>query len=171
MIWKVNMIELTTQEIIQIHNIIVELDKGTPEYSPGVREMGTLENLVEHQLAPENDLFKNAALALYSITARHAFYNGNKRTGFGIASIILESERYHITASRVNRLNFLLKIASYEATLEDIERWLKENTCRMGETRFKIHTIKNIIMCIIIGEPFMAVIQLIALFKNKRNRV
>lgn len=157
------MIDLTTQEIIQIHDIIVELDKGTSEYAPGVRDIGTLENLIEFQLTSENDVFKNAALALYSITYRHAFNNGNKRTGFGIASIILESERYHITTNRINRLNFLLKIARYETEVEDIERWLKENTHRMGKIRFMLHIIKNMI----IDDPFVAVVQIIALLKNK----
>lgn len=137
------MIDLTTQKIILIHDIIIELDKGTSDYSPGVRDLGTLEHLIEFQINPNNSVFLNAAYALDSITSRHAFNNGNKRTGFGVASIILESERYHITASQANRLDFLLKIARYETTVEDIEHWLKENTYRMGKIQFKLHNIKN----------------------------
>ena len=40
------MIKLTTEKIIRIHDILIEIDKGTDEYSPGVRDLGTLENLV-----------------------------------------------------------------------------------------------------------------------------
>lgn len=159
------MIDLTTQEIIEIHDILIELDKGTSEWLPGVRDIGTLENLIEYKLVPENDVFKNAAHALCSITYWHAFNNGNKRTGFGIASIILESERYHITASRIDRLKFLLKIARYETSLEDIERWLKENSQRMGETRFMLHSYKNLIS----RDPIIVMVQVIALFKNMGN--
>ncbi len=137
------MIELTTQKIILIHDIIVELDKGTSEYLPGVRDLGTLEHLIEYQINPNNSVFLNAAFALHSITHRHAFNNGNKRTGFGVASIILESERYHITANRKERYNFLLKIARYETTIEDIEGWLNKNTYRMGKIQFKLHTMSE----------------------------
>ncbi|MFZ3167989.1 MAG: type II toxin-antitoxin system death-on-curing family toxin [Candidatus Methanoperedens sp.] len=140
------MIDLTTQKIILIHDIIIELDKGTSDYSPGVRDLGTLEHLIEFQISPNNSVFLNAAFALDSITNRHAFNNGNKRTGFGVASIILESERYHVTASRADRMNFLLKIARYETTVEDIEHWLKENTYKMNNIQFKLHTIKNDIL-------------------------
>lgn len=137
------MIDLTTEKIIKIHDIIIELDKGSSDYSPGVRDIGTLEHLIEYQIDSNNSVFLNAAYALHSITDRHAFNNGNKRTGFGVASIILESERYHITASQEDRLDFLLKIARYETTVEDIEHWLKENTYRMSEREFKQHNIKK----------------------------
>lgn len=137
------MIDLTTEKIIKIHDIIIELDKGSSDYSPGVRDIGTLEHLIEYQINPSNGVFLNAAYALHSITDRHAFNNGNKRTGFAVASIILESKRHHITASQENRLEFLLKIARYETTVEDIEQWLKENTCRMSKKEFKLHNSKK----------------------------
>ena len=144
------MLDLTTQKIILIHDIIVELDKGTSEYLPGVRDIGTLEFLIEYQINQKNSVFLNAAFSLYSITHRHAFNNGNKRTGFGVASIILESERYHITASRAERLGFLLKIARYETTPEEIEHWLKENTYRMNKIELMLHNSKNHILLYII---------------------
>ncbi len=137
------MIELTTEKIIKIHDILMEIDKGTDEYSPGVRDIGTLENFVYYQLNNNNNVFKNAAFALHSITHRHAFYNANKRTGFGIASIILESERYFVNAKIQERLEYLLKIAQYETTVEEIEEWLISNTRRMGKLQFKLHSIQN----------------------------
>jgi death-on-curing protein len=137
------MIELTTEKIIKIHDILIEIDKGTDEYSPGVRDIGTLENFVYYQLNNNNNVFKNAAFALHSITHRHAFYNANKRTGFGIASIILESERYFVNAKIQERLEYLLKIAQYETTVEEIEGWLISNTRRMGKLQFKLHSIQN----------------------------
>ena len=137
------MIELTTEKIIKIHDILMEIDKGTDEYSPGVRDIGTLENFVYYQLNNNNNVFKNAAFALHSITHRHAFYNANKRTGFGIASIILESERYFVNAKIQERLEYLLKIAQYETTVEEIEEWLISNTRRMGKFQFKLHSIQN----------------------------
>lgn len=137
------MIKLTTQKIIRIHDILMEIDKGTDEYSPGVRDLGTLENLVYYQFNHENNVFKNAAFALHSITHRHAFYNANKRTGFGIASIILESERYFVNAKKQEILEYLLKIAQYETTVEEIEGWFISNTRQMGKLQFKLHNLKE----------------------------
>ena len=136
------MIKLTSKKIIIIHDILMELDKGTDEYSPGVRDIGTLENFVYYQFNNNNNVFKNAAYALHSITHRHAFYNANKRTGFGVASIILESERYFVNAKREDRLEYLLKIAQYETTVEEIEKWLISNTRQMGKLQFKLYKIK-----------------------------
>ncbi|HEX7575899.1 MAG TPA: type II toxin-antitoxin system death-on-curing family toxin [Candidatus Methanoperedens sp.] len=160
------MLDLNTQKIIRIHDIIIEFDKGTTDYLPGIRDLGTLDHLIEYQIKPENDVIKNASFALHSITDRHAFNNGNKRTGFAIASIILESERYHITANGADRLNFLLKIARYETNVEDIEIWLKENTYKMGKIRYILHIITYIVIGVILGIPLLLLIQAKRKFKN-----
>ncbi len=162
------MLDLNIEKIILFHDIIIEFDKGTTDYLPGIRDLGTLEHLMEYQISPENDVIKNASFALQSITERHAFNNGNKRTGFAIASIILESERYHITANRADRLNFLLKIARYETTIEDIEIWLKENTHKMGKIRFMLHIITNLVVGVTLGIPLILIIQTIRRLKKEK---
>ena len=143
------MIKLTTEKIIKIHGIFMEMDKGTDEYSLGVRDIGTLDNFVCFQFDNNNHVFKNAAFALYSITHRHAFYNANKRTGFGIASMILESERYFVNAKKQEKFEYLLKIAQYETTVEEIEDWFVSNTRQMGKLQFKLYYTKKEVISIL----------------------
>ncbi|MFZ3385272.1 MAG: type II toxin-antitoxin system death-on-curing family toxin [Candidatus Methanoperedens sp.] len=162
------MLDLTTQKIIQIHDIIIEFDKGSTDYLPGIRDIGTLEHLIKYQINPENDVIKNASFALHSITDRHAFNNGNKRTGFAIASIILESERYHITANGADRLDFLLKIARYETSVEEIESWLKKNSYKMGKIRYILHIITSIVVGVMLGIPLILLMQAKRKFKKQK---
>lgn len=137
-----NMIELTLEKIIEMHDSLIVTDIGTDEYAPGVQSIGNLEHLIYYQLDPKNDVFRNAAFALHTIITTHPFNNCNKRTGFAIAFIILRSERYFIKASATDRLAFLMKTAQYENTVDDTEKWLKENSYRMGYIQFKLHNLK-----------------------------
>ena len=135
------MIKSDVNKVIIIHDFIIELDRAInpDDYLPGVHDQGVLDSLFEWRIKPNNSIIKNAALILDSITARHAFRNGNKRTGFAVASILLESGGYKINATKEESLEFLLKIASYKMDVESIELWLTENTYHMGLIRFKVH--------------------------------
>ncbi len=137
-----NMIKLTREKIIKIHDNLIITDKGNDDYVPGVQCIGTIDHLIDWQLDSKNDVFRNAAFALHTIVANHPFNNGNKRTGFAIAFIILRSERYFINASYNEELEYLIKTASYETTVENAENWLKENTYRKSWIRFKLHNLK-----------------------------
>jgi death-on-curing protein len=134
-------IHLTVEKVIAIHDVIIEIDKvnNPDDYLPGIHEMGTLETLFQWRITPENTVFENAAYVLDSITARHAFRNANKRTGFAVTYILLEAEGYEISATENERLEFLLKIARYEMDVESIEKWLRENTRKMGKLKFTLN--------------------------------
>ncbi|WP_052286158.1 type II toxin-antitoxin system death-on-curing family toxin [Methanococcoides burtonii] len=127
-------------KIIQIHDFIIELDKAInpDDYLPGIHDIGVLEGLFEWRVSNDNSPIRNAALILDSITRRHAFNNGNKRTGFAVASILLESKGYRITANSKERLDFLVSIAKYQMEVEDTELWLTANSHHIGKLRFKI---------------------------------
>ncbi|GFO98063.1 death-on-curing family protein [groundwater metagenome] len=111
---------LTTEHIIILHDDAIERLGGIKS----VLDMGTIEYLV-YLLGRKKDVIKKAALALDLITAKHAFHDGNKRTGHLIADILLREEGYHIHAENEKILNALVKIANYECTVEEIEEWLK----------------------------------------------
>lgn len=149
---------LTSQAIIIFHDSLIEDDIGTDDYLPGILNIGTLDHLVEYQLHLNNDIFTNAAFALHTIADNHVFNNGNKRTGFGLASIILESERYFINASETDRLVFLLNVANYRTNVDDVELWLRENTYQMGFVVFKLRYIRNEI-------KYVATIQILKTMK------
>ena len=77
-------------------------------------------------LGKENDVFKKASLLMHSIISGHPFMDGNKRTGFQVADLILRQEGIHIHANDVEILQALIKIAEYKCSVEDIEKWLRE---------------------------------------------
>jgi len=117
------MIELTTQKIVEIHDLIIKKFGGTR----GVLYSATIEHLV-YKLNRKTDVFDKASLTLYSIITEHPFYDGNKRTAFQIADLLLRDERYHIHSNDEETLRFLLRIAEYKCQFEKINMWLKKNT-------------------------------------------
>ncbi|KAB2942086.1 MAG: Fic/DOC family protein [Candidatus Methanoperedens nitroreducens] len=112
--------KLTEQNIMDIHEDIIEIYGGTK----GILNQGTISHLV-YLIDRKIDVFKKASLALEQIIVGHPFIDGNKRTAFGVSDIILRSEGYHIHASEDKIQNVLLKIAKYECTVEEIEKWLR----------------------------------------------
>ncbi len=113
--------ELTAQDIIEIHDNIIEEYGGTK----GVLYQGTIDHLV-YLLNRTGDVFKKAALALDRIVKGHPFLDGNKRTGLEVADVLLRESGYHIHSSDDESLYVLTKIAKYECTVEEIEKWLRK---------------------------------------------
>jgi death-on-curing protein len=112
---------LTVQNIIDIHNDIIEIYGGTK----GLLNKGTIEYLV-YLLNEKSDVFKKATLVLEHIIINHPFVDGNKRTAFEVTDILLRGEGYHIHADEEEIQNALLKIAKYECTSKQIEEWLRK---------------------------------------------
>jgi death-on-curing protein len=54
--------------------------------------------------------------------------DGNKRTAFQIADLILGSEGWFIHGEKDKIIGALLKIARYECDVDEIEKWLKGST-------------------------------------------
>ncbi len=115
------MSELSAQKIIEIHNEVIDKYGGTN----GILNIGTIEYLI-FLLKKENDVFTKASLTLHNIITSHPFMDGNKRTGFQIADLLLRQEGIHIHANHEEILHSLIKIAEYKCSVEKIEKWLKE---------------------------------------------
>lgn len=98
---------LTSEKILEIHQLIISNFGGTD----GVLCQGTIDYLVD-QVNAQQDLFRQAAIALHIVADRHPFLDGNKRSAFQIAELILSSEGYFITAKEEEIIEVLLKIAS-----------------------------------------------------------
>ena len=115
------MSELTAQKIIEIHNEVIDKYGGTI----GILNIGSIEYLI-YLLKKENDVYISASLALHNIIASHPFMDGNKRTGFQVADLLLRQEGIHIHANDEKVLHALVKIAEYKCSVEKIEKWLRE---------------------------------------------
>lgn len=116
------MIELTAEMIIEIHDTIIQRYGGLP----GILCQGTIDYLVS-KINDEPDHFKKAAFALHLI-ALHPFNDGQKRTGFQVADNILRMNGQRVSASKEKICGVLCKIAEYNCTLDEIEKWLRGNS-------------------------------------------
>lgn len=99
----------------------------------GVRD----ENALESALArPKNrwsytsglDLCDLAAAYGYALATSHPFADGNKRTAFIAMYTFLGLNDLEISASQVEVVAFVLKIAEGSLKEAEIAAWLKENT-------------------------------------------
>ena len=114
---------LTSEKILEIHKLVISKFGGID----GVLCQGTVDYLVD-QINAEPDLFRKAALALHIVANCHPFLDGNKRSAFQIAELILSSEGYAITAKEETIIRMLLRIASYRCLVDDVKIWLLKNT-------------------------------------------
>lgn len=126
---EIQMSELTAQKIIDIHNDIIERLGGTR----GILNQGTIDHLI-YRFGRENDAFKKAAIALDQIITGHPFFDGNKRTAFEVADMILRKQGDRIHASEDEKLGALLKIARYRCNVRQIENWLRNNSSKLRQS-------------------------------------
>jgi death-on-curing protein len=117
---------LTSEKILDIHKLIIRNFGGID----GVLCQGTIDYLTD-QINAESDLFRKAALALHIVANCHPFLDGNKRSAFQIAELILSSEGYAITAKEEIIIRMLLRIASYQCQVDEVKIWLLKNTGRL----------------------------------------
>jgi death-on-curing protein len=113
---------LSVESVVEIHNDIIEEYGG----ARGVRDLGTIENLIYYRLTRDCTIFNKASIALHSICTEHPFIDGNKRTAFVVADNLLRNEGYYIQASNEDVVEFMLNVARYIHTIESVEKWIKE---------------------------------------------
>lgn len=117
---------LTSEKILDIHKLIISNFGGID----GVLCQGTIDYLTD-QINAKADLFRQAALALHIVANCHPFLDGNKRSAFQIAELILSSEGYAIIAKEEIIIQMLLRIASYQCQVDEVKLWLLKNTGRL----------------------------------------
>ena len=117
---------LNPEKILEIQKLVICNFGGID----GVLCLGTIDYLVD-QINDEPDLFRKAALALHIVANRHPFLDGNKRSAFQIAELILNSDGYAITAKEEMIIQMLLRIASYQFQVDEVKMWLRKNTNRL----------------------------------------
>ncbi len=115
----------TIEEIIAIHNILIEQTGG----APGLREMGPLESAaLRPQVGYYSDVFEEAAALMESLAVNHAFVDGNKRIAFAIADTFLRMNGYCIDCD--NRASYEFFIGLFETgsfNFENLRNWLVDN--------------------------------------------
>jgi death-on-curing protein len=122
---------LTREKILEIHKLVISKFGGID----GVLCQGTVDYLVD-QINAEPDLFRKSALALHIVANCHPFLDGNKRSAFQIAELILSYEGRAITAEEETIIRMLLRIASYQCLVDDVKIWLLKNTDKLERSHF-----------------------------------
>lgn len=71
-------------------------------------------------------IFRKAAYYMHSIISNHIFFDGNKRTGLGVAILFLERNNYQLdnTVDQPQLIDFALETAKGLKNIDQIEEWL-----------------------------------------------
>lgn len=98
----------------------------------GVRDEGLLESALAR---PENlaaygepDVFDPAAAYAFGIVRNHPFVDGNKRTAFVTAALVLELNGHSLAAPEPEATATMLALAAGEVSEEEFARWLRANS-------------------------------------------
>ena len=75
------------------------------------------------------EIWDKAAVYFFSIICNHIFSDGNKRTGLAAALVFLEAHNFQLNDEVTDNilLDFVIKVASGESTLDECRTWFKEN--------------------------------------------
>ena len=118
---------ISISEVEVIHNLLIEKFGGLP----GLRDINGLKSALERPLQTfdNNELYptilEKVASLLESILTNHPFIDGNKRTGYTVARIVLLQNGMDINATENEKYDFIIGIASGDIKYDEIYYWLK----------------------------------------------
>ncbi len=123
------MILLTVEEVIALHNTLIERTGG----SCGLRDRSLLESAVYSAMSAfgDNEAYptveEKAARLMFSLTNNHAFVDGNKRIGVltMLMTLQLNNVRIHYTQSELITLG--LSVADGKIEYSEILAWITEH--------------------------------------------
>ena len=99
--------------------------------SDGVRDEGILDASLNRPFATFGgvDLFpspeEKAAALLHGIITGHPFVDGNKRTGYALARLILQDAGLDITADENEKYDMVIQVATGQMDVEGSVAWMK----------------------------------------------
>ena len=121
-------------DVLKIHQRVIEYDKeeNPEDYTPAILSLATLELMFEYMIKESNTVFQNATIIVYTIVARHPFFNGNKRTGYEAMSFVIEDGGYKLTSTKEDTIDFIVRIATTENGMKpsEIEEWIINHTTK-----------------------------------------
>lgn len=125
--------KISVNEITLIHDQIVQATGG----SLGIREPGLLKSISVkpfgsfggQELYP--DVFSKTAIIFDSLVNYHVFVDGNKRCGIAMLEYFLHKNGYVLKASKDEKEEFTLHVATTNPNLADISAWIKKHSQRL----------------------------------------
>ena len=120
---------ISEKEALEIHAILIERFGG----STGIRDIELLNSALNrpYQTFDGNELYPTpvdkAAAILESIVKNHPFTDGNKRTGYVLARLLLMNEELDIHANQEQKYQLVISISKGELSFDQIKEWLEKN--------------------------------------------
>ena len=120
--------KLCVERIKTIHRYVMELsgDPDSSSFEDAMYSEGVLQGMC--QLGDWiNDPFLYAAEAMERIATIHPFIDGNKRTAFVVASVIL-ADRGIVLEDTEDVAEFVIGVATGKTHVEEIAHWLRKKS-------------------------------------------
>lgn len=120
------MILLTTQDILYLHEGIIQATGG----EPGIRDAGMIDSAVNSINSGFDDveLFptieEKAARLCFGLVANHGFVDGNKRVGTVAMLVTLKINEINIAYSDSDLTELILTVAKHESGYKEILDWI-----------------------------------------------
>ena len=123
------MITLTKEQILMLHNQLIEATGG----SKGIRDEGMLESALmnPYQSFGGIELYPSiqakAAQLCFEIVKDHPMIDGNKRLGTHVMLVFLALNGYELSYSQKELSDTILSLAAGKLQSEDILQWIIEH--------------------------------------------
>ena len=119
---------ISTKEVLKIHKLLIDQFGG----SHGVRDKSSLNSAInipfatfdQQELYPEP--VDKASAILESIVTNHPFIDGNKRTGYVLARLLLLKSGLDIEATQEDKYEMVIAVSKGEWKFEQIRDWIRE---------------------------------------------
>ncbi len=124
---------VTYAEAVLIHVLVM---RHCGESHFGVADRALVESALarpRHAAAYENaDLVRQAATLCFGLIKNHPWVGGNKRTATVIVHEFLRLNRYRLSASNAETLEFVLAVEADRWQVDAVESWLRQRATRIG---------------------------------------
>ena len=123
-------------DLIRLHDRVVNSRDGA---SPGVINPGALEAAAARPYGGFGGVeffpthFVKAAALMESVSQRHAFVDGNKRTGLLAAALLLGRAGYDLEFSEQESVDVTVGVAEHRLDMEDLAQWLENHAVAFDE--------------------------------------
>jgi death on curing protein len=119
---------ISTEDVLKIHKLLIDQFGG----SHGVRDKSSLDSAINRPFATfdQQELYPEpvdkAAAILESIVINHPFIDGNKRTGYVLARLLLLKSGLDIKTTQEDKYEMVIAVSRGEWKFEQIRDWLIE---------------------------------------------